>query len=288
MIIFSTFKDNKPILFLVTTPIGNLNDISNRAIDTLKIVDIILCEDTRQSMILLQKYNIKKPLISLHKYNEIEKAKKINDYLILKKNIALISDAGVPVISDPGSYLLNELYKMNNDFSVCPIGAGPAYIHALIISGWINKNNYFGGFLPHKTSEIIKEFKKIKKFDMTTVCYYESVHRILSTISLAKQILGNDTKIIIGREITKINEQFIIGTLAEIDQYFNFENKSVIKGEFVILFTDFEKNTVNEEIIKLKISEYKLQNKNNKEIISIIIDEFKLSKNYISNLVYKS
>lgn len=146
----STFKNNKSAIYLVGTPIGNLEDISFRAIDTLKKVDVICCEDTRTSQTFLKKYNINKKLISLHKFNEAKRIKELIQVLDAQNDIAIISDDGCPAISDPGATFINEILKVY-DCNVTSVNVGPAYVHAIVASGYLAKENYFHGFLDNKS-----------------------------------------------------------------------------------------------------------------------------------------
>ena len=214
-------------LYLIPTPIGNMDDISKRIIDTLNYVDIIFCEDTRSTSILLNYLNIKKKLISSHKFNEESNINKMLKYLEEGKNIGLISDAGTPCISDPGYILTNAAVEHN--YEVIAIPGPTAFIPALITSGIIPQPFLFYGFLNSKKSNRKKELEKLK-FEKETIIFYEAPHRIEETIEDMKQILGNNRKISISREITKKYEKKYYGTLGNI-----LNKLDEIKGEFVIV-----------------------------------------------------
>lgn len=218
-------KNNK--LYLIPTPIGNMDDISKRMIDTLKYVDIIFCEDTRSTSILLNYLNIKKKLISSHKFNEEKNIDKVLYYLSMGNNVGIVSDRGTPCISDPGYILTNAVIE--NNYKVVAIPGPTAFVPALITSGIIPQPFLFYGFLNSKKSSRKKELEKLK-FEKETMIFYEAPHRIKETIEDMNSILGNNRKISISREITKKYEKTYHGNLG------NILNKiDEIKGEFVIV-----------------------------------------------------
>ena len=214
-------------LYLIPTPIGNMDDISKRIIDTLNYVDIIFCEDTRSTSILLNYLNIKKKLISSHKFNEESNINKMLKYLEEGKNVGIVSDRGTPCISDPGYILTNAAVEHN--YEVIAIPGPTAFIPALITSGIIPQPFLFYGFLNSKKSNRKKELEKLR-FEKETIIFYEAPHRIEETIEDMKQILGNNRKISISREITKKYEKNYHGTLGNI-----LNKLDEIKGEFVIV-----------------------------------------------------
>ena len=179
-------------LYLIPTPIGNMDDISKRIIDTLNYVDIIFCEDTRSTSILLNYLNIKKKLISSHKFNEESNINKMLKYLEEGKNVGIVSDRGTPCISDPGYILTNAAVEHN--YEVIAIPGPTAFIPALITSGIIPQPFLFYGFLNSKKSNRKKELEKLR-FEKETIIFYEAPHRIEETIEDMKQILGNNKKI---------------------------------------------------------------------------------------------
>lgn len=219
------------MLYIVATPIGNLEDITFRAIKTLNEVDFIACEDTRKSSVLLNHYNIKKPLISYHSHSWKSKINKIINDLIAGKNYALISDAWTPWISDPWYNLVKEAIK--NNIKVIPIPWVSACITALCAS-WMDTHHFlYLWFLPIKKWRQTL-FNKLKEKEYTVVIY-ESVHRIQKTLNDIKNYLWDETKIVIWRELTKKFEEFIRWDINEVINYFK-ENKEKIKWEFVIIF----------------------------------------------------
>lgn len=218
-------------LYIVSTPIGNLKDITLRAIDTLKQSDIILAEDTRRTFILLNHYNIKnKRLISFNDNNKENKTPQIINELKQNKTIALVSDSGTPGISDPGFYLIREAIK--NNIEIIPIPGPTALIPALISSGFPTDSFEFYGFIPKKEKAKKDLLKKIKQSNMTTILY-ESPYRLVKTLKTMQEIIPNK-QICIARELTKHFEEFIRGTTKEI--YEKLKNKT-IKGEITIIIS---------------------------------------------------
>lgn len=219
--------------YVVATPIGNLEDITLRAIRVLKEVDLVLCEDTRVTKKLLDKYEIKTPTMSYHSQSKLAKIDKILDLIEEEKTLALVSDAGTPCISDPGSLLVSKIKeKFGDDLQIIPIPGPSAVITALSGAGVPSSDFLFLGFLPHKKGRetLFKEIAESKR----TVVFYESPHRILKTLESLKQHLGDEHKIILARELTKIYEQIISGTGEELLKYFE-QNSDKIKGEFVVI-----------------------------------------------------
>lgn len=221
-----------PTLYIIATPIGNLEDITLRAIRVLGEVDTILCEDTRVTAKLLQKYEIKKPLISYHAHSKLAKSEKIFALLEEGKNLALVSDAGTPCISDPGVMLIAEVReKFKEEVKIIPIPGPSALISALSASGLPSSEFLFLGFLPHKKGRetLFKEIAETKR----TVAFYESPHRILKTLASLEKF-APEKKVIIARELTKIYEEFISGTAAELLAHFE-SHQDTVRGEFVVM-----------------------------------------------------
>ncbi len=231
---FSEHLENKCVVkfYIVATPIGNMGDITLRAIETLKEVDLILCEDTRDTKRILDKYNISKPTMSYHAQSKLAKTDKIFELLEQGKNLALVSDAGTPTISDPGAMLVSKMKeKFGDEVQVIPIPGATALIAALCASGLPTHEFTFLGFLPHKKGRetLFKEISEAKR----TMVFYESPHRILKTLeSLIK--FCPDKKVCIAREITKIYEEFKTGSAEELLAYLT-KNPVKQKGEFVVL-----------------------------------------------------
>ena len=220
---------NKATLFVVPTPIGNLEDITLRAIRILQEVDTIVCEDTRQTVKLLSHLKISKPLISFYTQNQLKRIPQIISMLENGKNIALVSDCGTPAISDPGYYLIKEAIDKN--IQVVPLPGACALITALVGSGLTTDSFVFLGFLKKKTGKMKKELEQAKGIQKTIV-FYESPHRILKTLETCKNVFGEQTQIALARELTKKFEEFIRGTIKEVsEQMFNRE----ILGEFIVL-----------------------------------------------------
>ena len=215
-------------LSIVPTPIGNLNDVTYRAIKVLKDSDIILCEDTRISKRLLDKYSIDKPLYSYHIHNEHKVVEKYIQYIISGKKVSLISDAGTPGISDPGYLIIRESIKKNIEIDCLP---GPtAFVPALINSGISSDKFVFEGFLPKKKGRMSRiEFLKEEK---RSIIIYESPHRIKRLIEELKAVFGGQRLVSISRELSKIHQENIRGTLDEVDK--NLESKN-IKGELILI-----------------------------------------------------
>ncbi len=217
-------------IYLVATPIGNLSDISMRAIETLKNADIIACEDTRNTIRLLNHFEIKGHLTSYHEYNKIDKAYELCEKVKEGKNIAFVSDAGMPAISDPGYELVDIAYKEGLEVTVVP-GAS-AVVSALAISGISSRRFAFEGFLPadkNEKKEILTELSQ----ESRTLILYEAPHRLLKTLKELFEYMGN-RNIAIVREITKLHEEVLKGRLAEIISDYESE-KIAIRGEYVLV-----------------------------------------------------
>jgi 16S rRNA (cytidine1402-2'-O)-methyltransferase len=215
--------------YIVATPIGNLSDITLRALETLKSVDFILAEDTRETKKLLDHYQIDKPLISYHQHSNSNKIEEIISLLRQGKNIALVSDAGTPGISDPGNQLINLTIKQLINLTVVPIPGPCALTASASISGFPTDKFTFLGFPPHKNKrqKFFKEVAEVKE----TVILYESVHRILKTLEDLKKHLG-EREIIVAREITKKFETIYRGQISEVIE--KLKNDKIL-GEFVIV-----------------------------------------------------
>jgi len=217
--------------YVVATPIGNMGDVTYRAIEILKEVDLILCEDTRMTKRLLDKYFINKPTMSYHAQSKLSKTDKIFELLEEGKNLALVSDAGTPGISDPGAMLVSQIKEKLNDTEVIPIPGATALITALSASGLPTHEFTFLGFLPHKKGRetLFKEIADAKR----TMVFYESPHRILKTLESLNKFCP-DKKVCIARELTKIYEEFKTGSPSDILEYLT-KNPVKQKGEFTVL-----------------------------------------------------
>ena len=238
----------KPALYIVATPIGNREDISLRAIDVLKKVDIIACENTRHSLQLLSVLGIKKKLITLHQHNEKEKARLIANLIEGNKSVAYISDAGTPAISDPGAILVD--YMHNSNINVLPIPGPSALIAAFSVTGFQSTHFQFYGFLPNTNGKCRKSLNIIYNSNMATILY-ESPHRIIKTLKHICEVFGEDQLVFIARELTKIFETSYRGKVGELIHKIH-ENKYNQKGEFVIVLSASNKKNENEDLKPLK------------------------------------
>lgn len=275
-----TFINNKPTLYVVATPIGNMKEFTPRAIEILNSVEIIACEDTRTSKVLLDHFDIKTKLASYHKFNEKESVNRFIDILKDGKDIALISDAGYPLVSDPGSVLVDETIK--EGFNVTTISGSCAFLNALVASNFSLSRFTFIGFLDSKRSARKKELEELKN-NKETLIFYESPHRIEETIEDLLTVLG-DRKVVIARELTKKFEEYIRGNLSEV-----VHNLDGVKGEIVVILEGNKEvsKEVDEKSIKKEIESLKDKKISNKEIVSLICDKYNLKKNYVYDLVCK-
>ena len=240
-------KESKKVgtLYIVGTPIGNLGDITLRAIETLNQVDVILAEDTRQTLKLLNHFNIQKHLVSYHRHNEDEKIKNVVEFLNNGKDLALVSDAGMPIISDPGQNLIKYLIK--NSYNVITIPGVTAVITSIVKSGFDSTRFTFEGFL-----SVNKKQRKLRLESLVnetrTMIFYEAPHKILATLKDMKEYFGN-RNICIARELTKIHEEYLYITITEAIEKIETIG---IKGELVIIVEGKDEN----ELIESKIKEY--------------------------------
>lgn len=226
-----SFTNNRPTLYVVATPIGNMQELTPRAISILKNVDIIAAEDTRTSSTLLNRFDIKTRLIAHHNFNENESSKGIVELLLSGKNVAVISDAGYPLISDPGYALVKEC--VDNDINVVPISGPSAGINAVVASGLVAQPYIFYGFLNSNQNEARRELTDLQKIPMTMI-FYVSPHKAQKTLELCQEMLG-DRKACLAREITKKFEEFNRGYLSEI-----IPVVSELKGEMVLVVEGYE------------------------------------------------
>ena len=265
----------KGTLFLVATPIGNLEDITFRAVNILKSVDLIAAEDTRQTLKLLNHYEISKPLISYHRHNEDTRSDILIEKLNEGKNIAVVTDAGTPGISDPGEEVVKEAIK--NEIKVVPIPGACAMINALIASGLDTKEFAFYGFLPLNKKLRKETLEKINNEGKTTIIY-EAPHRIKDTLSELQKNFG-DINIVVAKELTKIHEQYYRGKISEVNNMIETP-----KGEFIIIL-EIKKKQKENELNNLSLEEhykyYENQGLDKKEIIKKIAKDRNVNKNEI-------
>jgi 16S rRNA (cytidine1402-2'-O)-methyltransferase len=224
-----------PSLYLVATPIGNLEDITLRALRVLKEVDLIACEDTRQTLKLLSHYCIKTRTVSYHEHNEMTKAAELVVDLEGGAKIALVTDAGMPGISDPGFRLI--ALAIRHHVPVVPIPGASAFLAALVASGLPTDSFRFSGFLPAKAGQRRKLLESVKDSPRTQV-FYEAPHRLLETLADVVELLGNDRHVVVAREVTKIHEEFLRGRAKEVlDQ---LKARGEVKGEITLLIAKSE------------------------------------------------
>lgn len=271
-------------LYVVATPIGNLDDISERAKTTLAKVDCIFAEDTRHSSRLLMHLNIQKPLFSLHEHNEHERIALIKEKLADGQSVALISDAGTPLISDPGFQLVRSL--RNEHFNVIPIPGCSALITALCVSGLATDRFCFEGFLSAKSSARKAQLQSLVN-EPRTLIFYESSHRILDTLSDLCEIFGNNRQAFIGREMTKCYEDYRGDTLTNLLLYFS-SHTEVIKGEFVIVIDGNKMNVDDHQLTNLKkLLSLLLADLPLKKAVAIAIQITGLKKNLVYEMALK-
>ena len=266
----------KPGLYCVATPIGNMGDISFRAIKILQESDLILCEDTRVTKKILQKFEINKKLISNHKFNENKNLEKVIDILKNNKIVSLVSDAGTPTISDPGRILIKECEK--NEIKIFPIPGASAVSTAISISGF-SDNFYFCGFLPEKQNQIKKLFKNLSLIDGSIV-FFISPNKLIKRIGDIKEFfLGRD--LIICREITKFHEEYIRTSVKELSNI-NFSRK----GEITVVISELKKEKLSfnelEESDKKKINKL-IKKMSIKDIVKKVSEDREISKKLIYN-----
>lgn len=262
-------------LYLVATPIGNLEDITFRAVKTLKEVDIIAAEDTRQTLKLLNHFQISKPLISYHRHNEEVRSEVLINKLLEGMNIAIVTDAGTPGISDPGEVLVKEAIK--NKIQVCSIPGPCALINALVVSGLDTKEFSFYGFLPINKKLRRKKFEDIKSDGKTSIIY-EAPHRLISSLKEIEKELGS-RQIVVAKELTKIHEKYYRGTVSDV-----LNEIEQPKGEYIIIIKG-EKIDSGNELNSLSLEEhynyYKIQGLTKKEIVKRIARDRNVNKNEI-------
>lgn len=234
--------DGQGILYIVPTPIGNLEDITFRALRTLEEADLILAEDTRHTQKLLNHFDLKNNLLSYHEHNQAQRTEQIIEKLKQGDNLALVSDAGMPAISDPGNDLVKEVIA--HDLRVTVLPGANAAINALVGSGLSTEEFLFYGFLPRKKQEKISELTRLGNYP-ATIILYESPFRVKDTIQQIAKTLGGSREIVIAREITKMHEEFIRGTAEEINESLLDE---VIKGECCILIEGGTEGIVTDEL----------------------------------------
>ena len=275
------FVNNKPTLYLIATPIGNLSEFTPRAIEILKEADYVGCEDTRNSKILFDHFGISTTLISCHEHNENEASEQLISYLLNGKNVCYVSDAGYPGISDPGSRLVKK--ALDNDINVSVVNGSSAFLTALVASGLETDHFYFHGFLASKESQRENELKEMLNRKETLI-FYESPHRIMKTLVSMQKIFGN-RKICLCRELTKKFEEYIRGTLDELVTI----DENTLKGEMVIIVEGNKDETssfVSDEDIMAYVNSLTEVGLSTKDAIKNASSTLKVNKNYIYKLFH--
>ena len=262
--------NKKAALFLVATPIGNLNEVSARTLDVLRSVDVIACEDTRNTAKLLSHFDIHTRTITYHNFNEKDSTKGIIKLLENDESVALVSDAGYPLISDPGYILVNEVIEKG--FDIITISGPNAGLNALVASGLPTAHYLFYGFLNAKASQAKKELEELKDFPYTLI-FYEAPHRIEKTLKIALEVLG-DRKACLARELTKLHEEYHRGTLSELCQLHD------LKGEMVLIIDGcHEKQEVDIDELVKQIMDMAEKGIRAKDAVSEIAGKYDVSKN---------
>jgi 16S rRNA (cytidine1402-2'-O)-methyltransferase len=269
------YEGKTPLLYLVCTPIGNLGEMTPRAIETLKTMDAIACEDTRNSGLLLARFGLDKPLISCHEHNEEAASDKIVALLKEGKKIAYMSDAGYPSVSDPGERLASRC--LQEGFKVAVLNGPSASLCALVGSGLKTDHFYFYGFLDSKPSARKKELAGLKDFKDTLI-FYEAPHRIGDTLKDLSEAFGSERKACLCRELTKIHEEYIRGTLGELAAL----DPATLIGEIVIVVEgrSLEEAALTDEAIASLLKE-KIKNLSSKEAIAEVSQENAIPKNRV-------
>jgi 16S rRNA (cytidine1402-2'-O)-methyltransferase len=218
-------------LYIVATPIGNLEDISQRALRTLREVDVVACEDTRRTRVLLNLFGIKTKTVSYHEHNERARAQQLCNEMLAGRNVALVSDAGTPLISDPGFRIVQAATK--HDIPVVPIPGATALVAALVASGLPSDQFCFAGFLPARANARRAKLEELRAVPATLV-FYEAPHRIAATLKAALEVLG-DRRGVVARELTKLHEEFVRGSLSELTK--RFSGDTTARGEIVLVIS---------------------------------------------------
>ncbi|GAA6238152.1 MAG: 16S rRNA (cytidine(1402)-2'-O)-methyltransferase [Spiroplasma phoeniceum] len=279
-----SFKSNNPKIYLIATPIGNLQEMTPRAIEVIKHdVQKIYCEDTRNTIKLLNYFNCKKQLISLNKENEMQRLTEMLNDLAQNLSIAIISDAGYPLISDPGYYAVNHILE-HYPYDVIPISGANAALNAIVSSGLNPHHFLFFGFLNKAKTKKINELEQLLSFPYPII-FYEAPHRILETLKIVKSVFG-ERKIAIGKEITKIHEQWYRGQLSEVLLFLQQEENAAF-GEYVLVVDgagNLPVPVIADEILVTEIDQLiTKQNYRVKQAIDFVANKYKISKNVLYN-----
>jgi 16S rRNA (cytidine1402-2'-O)-methyltransferase len=251
----------KPALYLVGTPIGNLEDITLRALRVLKEVDVIACEDTRQTQKLLNHYAIATRTTSYHQHNEVTKSAEVVKVIEEGASVALVTDAGMPGISDPGYRLIT--LAIRHHLPVVPVPGASAFLAALVASGMPTDSFRFSGFLPAKRGERRTLLESIKSSPRTQV-FYEAPHRIVESLEDVAEVLGGTRQVVVAREVTKIHEEFVRGRASEVLE--TFESRPVVKGEITLLIGnsdegDMERAAIGHPSVRQRVEQLMAEDK---------------------------
>lgn len=275
------FDSKKPLLYLVATPIGNMDEVSPRVLEVLKDIDLVACEDTRVSGKFLSLLGLSKPLVSLREHNEVSASNEIIEKILNGKKVAYMSDAGYPCISDPGSRLVK--LALQNNINVTTISGPNAALNALVASGLCEDHFYFHGFLDAKESVRLEELRKLANRPETLI-FYEAPHRIQKTLNDMFSILGN-RKACIARELTKRHEEFIRGGLEELIEI----DPATLKGEMVVIVEgslgEIKPDVNNDEIIQM-VKNMVNMGLSTKDAIKKVAEATNINKNYIYKIYH--
>ena len=275
-----SFENEKPTLFLVPTPIGNLSEMTPRAIDVLNSVDVIACEDTRTSGQLLKHFDIHKRLVAYQNFNEESSADGLINLLSKGQNVALITDAGYPLMSDPGQRVVRKATEQG--YNVVPISGCNAMLNALVASGLIVQPFIFVGFLPPSSSLCKKKLQEYVNYPMTLV-FYEAPHRIEKMLKACLEVLG-DRECSLARELTKVHEEFLRGTISEI-----LEEADGLKGEMVICIagnSDESKKDIDAGFILDTVREAIARGMSTSDAVKETAKKLNIPKNKVYELVH--
>lgn len=266
-------------LFLVATPIGNLNEVSKRTLDVLNNVAVIACEDTRNSKKLFSHFDIHTKYITYHNFNEEESSNGILKLLAEGNDIALISDAGYPLISDPGYVLVSKVIE--EGYNVVTVSGPNAALNALVASGMETQHYLYYGFLNSKQSQAKKELEDLKEFPYTMI-FYEAPHRIEKTLKLCLEVLG-DRKAVLARELTKLHETYHRGTLSKLCELKD------LKGEMVLIIEGYKKvdTVIDEDVLIEEVNKLINDGYKTKQAVNEIADKYDYSKHTLYNLFLK-
>ncbi|MBS1873951.1 MAG: 16S rRNA (cytidine(1402)-2'-O)-methyltransferase [Acidobacteria bacterium] len=268
------------VLYVVATPIGNLEDITFRAVRILKEADIIACEDTRHTRKLLDHYGVSTPMVSYHEHNETARAGEIVERLRAGESVALVSDAGTPLVSDPGYRVVAAAAEAG--FAVTPLPGACASIAALCASGLPTDSFRFCGFLPHKPGQRRKAIEAVSA-ETATLVFYEAPHRIVEAVEELRGVLGNRNAVL-AREITKIHEEFLRGRLDELASRLG-ERESAAKGEFTILIAKADEPAATDEPVAAAVKRLERTGVSRMEAMKQVARERGLSKREVYSAV---